>query len=429
MVDITKTVGDQGNNSSEDVALVQLMLRVVKNAKGQPYFGSNYNGAYDQTLKTAILAFQQDQKLVAAIAPAVPGGKQPVKAPPPAGLAEKPGLVGPDSKTLTTLISKLPDNLKDIRIIPGTKTIYVEGKQGQAAISAATIRAETQLNEEFRGKIAQLVDTMYADHKIALDVEPQTGWRRDFAAQVSVVNKNPDATGAGPGESPHQFGRAVDIGFKGFKWVAGDGSIKNDNYWLSAQAMQFVKQQEFWNARNAIAFNQLGLFKTNKAGDYIHVQGFADEKVGWGASLAKLLETTSPTKAKWSLAGRVASKNTYKVDLGLGTAVNVGASIQLWNGEAPISKADLVKALNAKLTADPNFSIEKFFGVKAAPAAPVANQKADVKAPPDQKAVPAKAAPLTETDIKADYIKHLQNLLKTEMQAADQGWDSWVPTK
>ena len=46
MVDITKTVGDQGHNSKEDVALVQLMLR-AQNTKiqntGHPQITSPYN--------------------------------------------------------------------------------------------------------------------------------------------------------------------------------------------------------------------------------------------------------------------------------------------------------------------------------------------------------------------------------------------------
>lgn len=400
MVDITKTVGTMGSNASEDVALVQLMLRVVKNAQGQPYFRSNYNGSYDQALKTAILAFQQDQKLITATTPAP--------------FAEKPELVAPNSKTLTALIARLPADLKDIRIIPGTKTIYVEGKQSLATSSAAFIRMDKNLNYGFRAKVSKLVEGMYEKHKIVLDVVPLTGRRRDFSDQEKVSAY----TNAGPGESPHQFGRAVDIGFKEFRWVAGDGTIKTDSYWLNARNLPLAQCKELWAARDAIAFKQLGLFKTNKAGDYIHVQGFADENVDMGKSLAKLLETASPTKSKWSFAGRVADKNVYTVDMGLGTAVNVGSAISLWKGEAYVNKADPVKALNAKLAIDPNFSIEKFFGVAAKPVPAVT-----------QAAAPAKAAPLTEADIKPDYIKHLQKLLKAEMQAADMGWDSWVPTK
>lgn len=422
MVDITKSVGDQGNNASEDVALVQLMLHVIKNPKGQSYFSGNYNGTYDQFLKSAILAFQQDQKLVAVKASTMPGNKQPAKAPMPVGgLTEKPGLVEKNSKTLTALNSRLPASYKSIRIIPHTSTLYLEGDASKATISASSIRAEKQLNAEFREKVAKLAESMYKTHKLVLGI-PKSGWRRDFAAQADVINRNPNATGAGPGESPHQFGRAVDIGFESIKWVAGDGTVKNDNYWLAAQGLQFAKQQEFWAARDAIAFKQLGLSKTNKPGDYIHVQGFADDKVSWGKSLANLLEKVSPTKAKWSLAGRVVNRNTYKVDFGLGTALTVGSSIQMWNGVAPINKADLVKALNAKLAADPNFSVEKFFGVAVKPAA-IVTQKNDTKVSS------GKTAQLKEADIKESYIQHLQKLVKTEMQAADENWDSWTSVK
>lgn len=410
MVDITKTVGDLGSNANEDVALVQLMLRVVRNAKGLSYFSSNYNGNYDQTLKAAITAFQQDQKLVAV---KTPGDKQ---LPPVAGLNEKPGLVAPGSKTLSTLVAKLPADLKNIRIIPGTKTIYVEGNQNQAVASAQLIRGNPQLGADFRDKVAKLVDTMYKDHKIALDLVPNTGGRRDFTDQAKVAN----ASSAGPGESNHQYGNAVDIGFKGFKWVAGDGTIKTDSFWLEHSGLPLDKRLELWAARNAIAFKQLGLFQTNKLGDYVHIQGFSDDTTSMGRSLAKLLETVSPAKAKWSFAGRVEvdkkKYNTYKVDVGLGTPLGTGKAIQVWNGEAPISKAELANALNAKLASDANFSVEKFFGVKAAPNV-------------NKNAEPAKAVPLKEADIKADYIKHLQNILKTDIEAAEKSWDRWVPVK
>lgn len=417
MVDINKSVGDNGENKSNDIAIIQLMLRLAKNAKGQSYYTGGYNGIYDQNLKSAIISFQQDQKLIAEKTTATNKGKQGPVAPPVPLLTEKPGLVTPNSKTFSSLNAKLPSNYKDIHIIEGNKTIYIEGKQGDAATAAATIRANANLNKDFREKVAQLVETVYKEHKIVLNVTA-SGWRRSFAEQADVINKNPSATGAGPGESPHQYGRAVDIGFQRLKWVASDGAIKTDNYWLSSQGMPFAKQSEFWKARDAIAYQQIGLFKTNKKGDIIHVQGFPDNNVSWVRSLAKLLDTVSPVKNHWTTEHH-AGKSHYKVDIGLGAELNVGRSIEIWNGKAPVSKAELVKAINAKLAKDPNFSVEKFFGVTPAPA----------KANKTDARTAAKVTQLKEVDVKAEYITHVQKLLKTDLQAADKNWDKWVPVK
>ena len=150
-----------------------------------------------------------------------------------------------------------------------------------------------------------------------------------------------------------------------------------------------------------------------------------------GKSLAKLLETVSPSKAKWSVV--TGQPNHYKVDLGLGNPIMVGSSNELWAGKATIDKAAFVKALNAKLAADPAFSVEKFFGEKAKPAPAPAGGAAPGKAPPNAPNVPnvpkggppVKPAQLKEADINENRAKYLQNLLKDEMKAADTNWDKW----
>lgn len=414
MVDIKQGVGDQCANTSEETALVQLMLRVVKNAQGQPYYASDYNGKFDVALKAAITAFQKDYKLIDVKQAAPEAQKAPLKAAQP--FAEKEGVLAPNSKSLDALVAKLPPDYKDIRIIPGTKTIYVPGNGAKAALTAAAIRNQKELNPDFREKVAQLVETVFKEHKIVLGI-PSDGWRRDFQGQAAV---NPAATGAGPGESAHQFGRSVDIGFQSLKWVNGDATFKTEDFWLNKNGLPQTKKEEFWSARNAIAYKQLGLHKTNKPGDLIHVQSFDDAKLSWGKSLAKLLETVSPNKAKWSVAP--GSPNNYKVDPGLGGTVTAGSAYDIWTGNAAINKAELVKALNAKLAVDPNFPVEKILGspIKMAPPGP------DLKG---VKTPAAKPVALKEDDIKADQVKYLQKMLKTEMQAADKNWDQWSPIK
>ena len=71
-------------------------------------------------------------------------------------------------------------------------------------------------------------------------------------------------TGAGPGESNHNFGMAVDIGFKNFKWMRGNGAPTVDDWWLNN--MPGVKSLPLWKVRNAVA-KQFKLFPTALKGD------------------------------------------------------------------------------------------------------------------------------------------------------------------
>ena len=112
MPDLRGSVGDKGTNAVHDVALVQAMLRVVKNAKGVEYFG-NYTGSYDAATKTAIIAFQTDQKLIAA-----PGAKLDPAA---AAKLDKTGLVDKNSATLKALNQALPAAHKDMVIMAGSR--------------------------------------------------------------------------------------------------------------------------------------------------------------------------------------------------------------------------------------------------------------------------------------------------------------------
>src|SRR5688572_19840405 len=122
MPKISGSVGDGGTNAPQDVAIVQLMLRLVKTAKQQSYLATTYSGNYDAATKSAIIAFQTDAKLLAAAAakapqPGLATAPQPglAKAPGPAlqpaapkQASETKGLIRPGSATFTKLAGKLP---------------------------------------------------------------------------------------------------------------------------------------------------------------------------------------------------------------------------------------------------------------------------------------------------------------------------------
>ena len=396
MTNLTGTVGDNGANAKQDVALVQLMLRVTKNAKGVPYYGADYSGNYDVATKNAIAAFQKDNNIQTA-------DTKTAKA------TEKSGRLDPTSQTLAKLNAALPAKYADMRSLPGTNIVYLPASQGAATASQVAISAKADLNPGFRMKVAAVVETMYEDHKIALEVVGP-GWRRDFATQAAQTK-----TGAGPGESNHNFGRAVDLGFKSFTWINGAGQFVKEGGWLGSPALGNAKSTQLWNARDAIAVTGNGLFLTTFGGERVHLQNFSDGTVNGRHSLAKLLTTVGTMK--WQHG------NQYQADLGLGVKqVDVGTSKQIWSDASPITKDGVAAAAAGKdmtaLMKSPLFA--KLEAVKAAAKA-VANAKPGV-------AVPAASAKLAAQNITANDMKVIRAALKGEFEAADANWDKWVPT-
>jgi hypothetical protein len=358
MPTITGSVGDSAANKTHDVALIQAMLRIVKNSKGTSYFTGNYDGTYGNTTKDAITAFQNDN--AATIKPGQVG-------------KEKLGQVDPGAATISILSTALPATHKDLRIIANTKTVYLEGSQADAQASAATIRSDAEYENTFKDLLARLVDNMYADHKIVLKVT-STGRRRTFAQQAVATNTN-----AGPGESNHNYGRAADIGFKGFRWIQSDGTIKQDADWLNAlEKADKGRANALWDARDAVA-KKLPLYPLNI--ERVHLQLFDDSTVNSKKSLVQLLNTVG--KTKWAVG--------YKSDFGLGGALyQVGTAKQIWAGNATVAKADLAAALTAKEVATNSTKVFK------------------------------------EVDITPKQITDMQNVLKADFEAADKNWIRWV---
>jgi hypothetical protein len=350
---ITASVGEGAINAVHDVALVQAMLRIVKNAKSVAYFGGSYDGSYSAHTKDAIVSFQKDN---ATVIQAGQKGK------------EKEGVVDVGGTTLATLATALPATHKNLRIVPNTRTVYLEGTAADAIASAAAIRGDAEFEATFKARLASLVDTIYARHRIVLWITP-TGRRRTFAQQAAETK-----THAGPGESNHNFGRASDIGYRGLRWIQGDGAIRKDDDWLNAlNGLDASKANALWDARDAVAA-RVPLYRLNF--ERIHLQLFDQSTVDNQRSLVKLLNAVG--KAKWDTG--------YKSDFCLGGALfPVGTARQIWAGNAPVAKADLAKAISGKT-------------------------KKVVK----------------DTDITAQQIVDTQKVLKADFAAADTHWIKWA---
>ncbi len=360
MPDIKDSVGEGGAaNHTHDVALVQAMLKIVKNAKGQSYLVSNYDGAYGKDTKDAIIKFQTDYKIVPAdkkLAAAIP---------------DTLGKVTKSGPTIAELNKHIPATHKSMMIMANTKTVYLEGDAKIAKASSASILGENNLDVTFRTNVSKLVDEMYKQHKIALQTT-NDGRRRTFAEQAVIP---PPKTFAGPGESNHNFGRAVDIGFRGLQWIKGDGTIHKEIDWLNAlEKADPKKATAFWDARDQIAINKLGLFRLQF--ERVHLQDFDQKKVNMARSLADLLNTVGTTK--WAAIPAM-NHNTYTNNFGLGKNMfNVGKAKAIWNGQANVTAMDLATAKGVK------------------------------------------AAQITPQDIKA-----VKTALQNDFKAADVNWKKW----
>lgn len=357
MPEITGNVGEGAENKTHDVALVQAMLRIVKNAKGLPFLGAAYDGSYGVVTKTAIVAFQTAH---AKTIQAGTAGKEAL------------GVVAKGGTTFTALAAALPATHAGLRVIPSTKTVYLEGADADAKASANAIRADALFEPTFRNLLAQLVDTVYAEHKIVLKITP-TGRRRTFAQQAAEIN-----TKAGPGESNHNFGRASDIGFKGMRWLRGDGSIKADDDWLNTlHTTSPAKAAAFWDARDALA-KKLPLYRLGF--ERVHLQLYDQSTFSNINSLVTLLNAVGAST--WSKG--------YDCDFGLGGALHpVGTAKQIWAGAATVSKNDFAAAMTASEAA----KSKKVF----------------------------KAA-----DITAAMVTATQKALKADFEAADLHWIKWT---
>jgi hypothetical protein len=386
MADIKDTVGEGGVNAVHDVALVQAMLRVVKDAKQQPYFGREYDGVYEKTTKAAIENFQAEQKLL-----------------PPAGKDGKT-LLAIGGPTIQKLNAMLPATHKELWIIAATKTVFLVPPDADATKGHGTVTALKDTEPVFQVKAAGVVKQIYKDLKLALTVGPKGG-RRTFAEQAAIGFPN---TTVGPGESNHNFGRAVDLVFRNFHWVKGDGTIVKDNpYAEQLEQQKGVKTaDQIWDARD-VPIKKAGLFVlsvTKKFRDRPHVQAFDQNAVNMGNALARLMNTVGTFK--WANQG--GDPRVYASDLGLGAGVQlrVGTAVAIWKLQSPLDPVDVAAAVNKAQIALSDARL--IWAGKAV-------VKKDV------------FKPIGAADIDANDVASLKKALKKSFELADQNFLKWTP--
>ncbi len=386
MQDIQNSVGENGTNERSDGALVQAILAKITRAgdatrPAGPYL-TGIDGAVGNGTKTAIRNFQNEHVFVdPATGRSIPN---------PGATA---GLVRPGDATWNKMLEKVDPAFSDMRVLVGGKTVYVAATddQKQAKITAANALTFTAA---FRVRVISCINQMHTLHGIAIGVCPQ-GDRRTFQAQYNLYQQGRTTTGArvtgaGPGESNHNFGMAVDLGFQGLRWLRENGSVvENETYWLhrlDPQQRLAAEALRFWETLRTVGTSPaVGAFRGPQA-DRPHLQNWNDANVSMTRRLA--VHLTNSGTMQWERTG-----GQYSCDLGFGGGMfAVGNASAIWGGNATVT-ADMIRQGRAAQAA--------------------ANAQQGGQQP--------RLAPVTDADVRA-----MRAELRRQFELADANWENWT---
>lgn len=403
MPKITASVGHTGLNKKHDVALVQAMLRVIKDPKGQPYVTFNYDGDFTPGGATfkAIKAFQDDYKTNAG--------------PPP----EPAGKLELNGKTFNKMVELLPASHKEIRALENFSVVYLPGTMMEANQAAARVTGDAKFTSEFKAKLSTLITTFYQKYGIVLSVNPDwaNGGFRKFQEQRELMDKldkngNP-VTNAGPGESNHNWGNGADVGFAHFGSLKGDGTVvkipgvlgEGDGPWLGLlEESKPAAAVELWKLRN----DATTLFKSDLAGDMGHLQTFSDNNASMVVSLAEHLSIEGCMW--WEF-----KQGAYWCNYGLANKdvkFKVGTAKRIWDSAVNVDEASLATALNQaearkKLAPLPDYE--------------EAIRKAIVELTPDPPSV------WKSTDIKKAHCDKMRAFFRADFELSEASYTTWKP--
>lgn len=386
MQNLTGAVGENAANVGHDVALIQAILVKIQQpaqagrAPG-PYLAS-YDGVSGAGTVNAIRQFQGDHVFVNA---------DRTQSVPVANATA--GQVRPGDATWVKLLEQVPAAFSDLRVLETGKTVYVAATRDQVTAKISAASALT-FAPAFRTRVTTLMNRMFELHGIALGVCRQ-GDRRTFQTQYELLTSGRGVTNAGPGESNHNFGMAVDIGFDGLRWLRANGEVvTNETSWLHRLDPNQRATGEaliFWEAMRTIGTGgTVGAFRGPVA-DRPHLQNWSDAGVGMADRLANLL-TISGTM-RWR-----GTRGSYSTDFGLGGDYHaVGSAAQIWAGNAQVNADMIARA-------------------RAAQAQRAAALRPGGAQPPARAALPG------AVDIAA-----MRAELRRQFELADANWAAWTP--
>jgi hypothetical protein len=369
MQKLSGSVGENGKNAVHDVALVQAILVLARrpaslDPKSSAYL-EKYDGDCGKLTKRAILNFQSDSIFVS------PDGRSSQFVP-----TATSGLIVPDDITWKRLSVAPPENLRDLRVLENAKVIYAAASAEELSRCIASVTSAT-FEANFKIKVLRLINRMFEQRGIAVGVCAD-GARRTFQKQYELRTSGRNVTNAGPGESNHNYGQAVDLGFKDLHWLKNDGTaVSREDSWLhqlDAYKAFSGQSNNFWNAlRSEGTSGFVGLFR-GPLDDKPHLQAWNDNGVSMSKSLADLL--TRSGKLRWTSQG-----SQYKCDLGYsGSYFDVGTAVTIWAGNSTVTVSAIAQASKRK-----------------------------------------------PHEVKPDEVSKMNQKLLQDFQAADTNWQAWKP--
>lgn len=417
MQKIKDTVGEKGTNKKSDAALVQAILLKIKRPPGStpagPYLAS-YDGDCGPATKAAIQAFQDDHVFVSS------DGRACVANP-----KATAGLVKADDATWQKLLEQVDPDFSDMRVLENGKTVYVAATEEEAAGRTGEVGGLT-FTAAFRPKVINCINGMFKQYGIAIGVCPD-GDRRDFQTQYRILMKRDGSTHAGPGESNHNFGMAVDMGFRGLRWLKKNGDVTQKEtctmHQLDPGQKGTGEAALFWDALHAVGTSgTVGLFR-GPVWDQPHLQNWSDTGIDMATRLADLL--TRLGTMRWRGANQA-----YTCDLGLGGEYyRVGTAEQIWNYQATIT-VDILKRARAAETQATGQQAQGAGQGAGAAQAPGGGLRAGASMP--RAAVVPGGTPLTplrgpqpKPITQADVLD-MQRKLRSQFELADSNWPSWT---
>jgi hypothetical protein len=242
-----------------------------------------------------------------------------------------------------------------------------------------------------------LINRIADTHGIAIGV-CRDGDRRSFQLQYELLTSGRNVTRAGPGESNHNFGQGVDLGFENLRWIDPDGKVvENETSWLHRldPAQQATGEALiFWNMLRDQG-RQVGMHP-GPPSDRPHLQAWNDAGIDMANRLADLL--TRSGRMRWT--GR---HQRYQCDLGYGGQFfEVGSAAQIWNRQATVTVDMLTRA------------------AAQSPTRPASGSSPT----PPRMPVPAGTRPSGGL-ATPQGVSAMQGALRADFEAADSTWQSW----
>jgi len=391
MQSLSGTVGERGANARHDTALVQAILVATRRPADldprQARYLDTIDGDCGERTKRALRQFQNDRVFLGSgglTSQAVPGAVA--------------GLVGPGDPTWTALVAAVPAEFADLRVLTGSKTVYVAAT-ADARDEAVRQLVQLTFQAAFRASVERLIARIFDKHAIVCSV-CRDGDRRTFQKQYELLTSGRGVTSAGPGESNHNFGQAVDLGFKGLRWLRENGAVVESETWwlheLDPQQRAGGEARIFWTMLRDMGAQ--GGLHPGPADDRPHLQAWSDVGMDMASRLAAHL--TRVGRMRWG-----GTRQRYQCDLGFGGRLfDVGSAAQIWSRQATINEFTLTQA-RTQPAAQPALSAPGGFRYGGGP----------------QAAPRAVAPPATALDVIA-----MRDALRADFDAADREWQQWT---